>query len=798
MTSSVVVTPLPRSRTSLSNGFVLGVVVIGALTLLWFSEPYYPMSEWLVWHYAAIWLLALVFTAASLALGDRLLTRVFRLNLSTYERIAIAYPLGVLGFEMLVFLLGVAQGYGTVAFAALPIACLAWGGRSLGNLACKLRRQYRVSRRLKPLQLLAVAFGIAVIALIAFEIMTPYNVQFDSRWKHMALAEDYVAHGGLRRTAEGWVFSSRPHFTSYAYAWAFMLPAGQLFHRMLLCAHMELLGFLVTTWFALPALVRRLVPNADVRVVWVTRFLFPGVLLYDSSLSAGADHFGAFFAPAIALVAWRAWRKLEPKLVVLLALLLAGACMVKETVAIMVALPPMLAMLGRMAWLAGRALRGRIPRPERKAVYLAPLLALGVGLVATAPFWLKNFLWYGDPVYPTLFSIFPSHPWSADAAYRLQHGYTEVNMWAPDPNWKGLASSTSALFDFSFIPNDWKKFHGNRPVFGSLFTILWPCLLVFPKMRRSWALVAWSESAIFIWYWVHHQDRYLQALMPLMAAVVAAVLITTFRELSRITRVAVAALVGVQLLVGADVYFIATHAMTGSAVRRVVDLLGMGHKGKYEERFEIEHKFTALDKALPKYARILFHEQQSHLGSARESVQDTPLWQFGIEYGKQETPKDMQALMEWLGVTHIYINPGKSLAMDSLAGDFMFFDYVYNRTKKIREIDGERIAEVPDHYRGGKFNDQVVLMDCKKSISAGRYRVRDLRQPPFGPLNKRAPKPIESTENPDVALEWMLDSGFLGLESHCHVPRQVESRFRKVAERPRKGPIVAYDLWIRL
>ena len=74
----------------------------------------------------------------------------------------------------------------------------------------------------------------------------------------------------------------------------------------------------------------------------------------------------------------------------------------------------------------------------------------------------------------------------------------------------GLWKTLKAVFTFAFIPNDYSRNHGNVPVFGSLFTLLIPCLIFLKKTRRIWMLVAIVDVAILTWYWVHHQDRYLQ------------------------------------------------------------------------------------------------------------------------------------------------------------------------------------------------------------------------------------------------------------------------------------------------
>ena len=156
---------------------------------------------------------------------------------------------------------------------------------------------------------------------------------------------------------------------------------------------------------------------------------------------------------------------------------------------------------------------------------------------------------------------------------------------APQDRSEGVIETLRALVTFSFVPHDWSTLHGKVPVFGSLFTLLLPCLLLFRKTRRTWGLVLWIHVAIATWYSVHHQDRYLQTLMPLMAAVVAAVLIRIWRSGSW-ARGALLPLVGAQVAWGGDVYFIPTHQMLhDSPIPRVAQLLSGGYKKQYDERF---------------------------------------------------------------------------------------------------------------------------------------------------------------------------------------------------------------------
>ena len=769
-------------------------LVVGIVLLLSASEPFYPVKQWLLWHYLALLALSGFALTAAFSLGDWFLRRVFKLSLPSHERITLALALGLIGFEVGMFLIGTVGGYGTITFVAFPAALILLTVTEWRNHSRRVAKIWRQGRRLTVPQVAFVLFGFAALALIYFSILTPNNVQFDARWKHMALAEDYVAHGGIRRSAEGWVFAARPHLTSYLFVWAFSLPFGSLFHRMELCAHLEFFVFLATAFFGIPAVVRRLVPKADARIVWVARFLYPGVLLYDSSLTSGADHFGALLAPAVALAVLRSYRVLDRRWVLLLTLLLSGAVMVKETVAIML-VPVPIAILGlRSLWLVGIA-------KFRKAITLQLLLTLStacaLGLVATAPFWLTNVLWYGNPVYPSLSNVFPSKPWSEIAAYRFTVEYSDSNMWAPERNLDGFLRSLLAVVDFSFFPNDWSRFHGKRPVFGSLFTLLIPLLFFVRGTKRIWSLVAWISVALFTWYWVHHQDRYLQAIVPLMAACTAATLILVFRQQRRTIRGLVIGLVGLQLALGADVYFIATHAMTGSAVKRSVDLLGMGYQGKFADRFAIEPRWVALSNAIPEGARILFHDIHTHLGSEREGVRDLALWQSGINYSTSKRPEDVHRWLKEMGVTHIVTIAGRSTGNDRLASDLIFYDYVYRRAKRLDDVEGLHVFELPIVPKDVPYRDKALVVSCNSGNSYDVHHLADLARPSIGPLSRVRYEPLTTTKEVAELGGLYAEVDFVVVGNKCDTPPGLNSRFKKVAERPKRGSVPAVNLYIR-
>ena len=91
-----------------------------------------------------------------------------------------------------------------------------------------------------------------------------------ARWRH-------GAGRGLRRNrrdapSEGWIVAAS--LTSPACSTLGVSPAEKFVDRVLVAAHIELV-IAITTLLGITALVRRLPPRADPRLVWVARLRFP-------------------------------------------------------------------------------------------------------------------------------------------------------------------------------------------------------------------------------------------------------------------------------------------------------------------------------------------------------------------------------------------------------------------------------------------------------------------------------------------------------------------------------------------
>ena len=725
-TVTVPITAAPPPRARLLRAWLIVAALVLALLLyaIWANRSD-PIRGWFALTVLRHWGYELAFLAAVTCAGWRALALLLPAPPPLGERLCYAVALGALVFGLGMFGAGLAGLLHPAWFFVWPIALIAWGAPCfVRDLSRAQRRLRRFGARLYTPRTLPElgAAALLLLSLVAIHVLvvTPENIGWDARWYHLSIAEHYVAAGKIRAFGEGWYLGAYPQLATWLYTWAFLAPGG-LFEHALLSAHVEWFLFLATLP-AVSALTRRLLGGT--RVPWAAAavFVFPGIFLYDSSLIVGADHVLAFWAPVIGLALVRAGRSFDRRHGVLLGLMTAGAVLTKYQALYFVV--PVLLLI---AW---RAARTRQP---------GPALAFGVAaLGASAPHWLKNVLWYGNPTYPLLPRLFPSRPFHHGAEILLEQIYMTPLFALKGSFLHRVGATALTLLDFSFVPNDWMMFHGHRPVFGSLFTLLLPVLFFVKTGARLWALVLACHAAIAIWYVTSHQDRFLQALLPWFAACTAALLVATWQQLPR-ARVALAALVGFQLVWGGDLYFLRSHAMVGdSPLKPFVDRMAAGFEGKGGDRYKFGGRLAEIGRGLPRPAKVLVHDMNVKLGLGAETVMDEIGWQGLFDYSELETPATAFALWRRLGVTHVLWFPDRgdqgprSLAREAVfartvtlhrASEITSGEY---RITDVRLGPGDAHAEAPDHARAEADAEaarptRLVWLGCGGDPGPGIY-----------------------------------------------------------------------------
>ena len=620
----------------------------------------------------------------------------------------------MLAFGLGIFSLGILHLLGHWSFFFWPALLAAPGARQLARDGRRwLPRLAPALCTARGARLLFVAVGFVAVAAVFLQVLTPANSGYDARWYHLGIAEQYAARGAIQRFNEGFFNAAQPQFATWLYTWAFLCPWGGEWHRITLAYHLEFALF-VATLAALPLGIRWLAGKSAPWAAWAAFFLFPGIFLYDSMLVLGADHVLAFWAMPMLLAFRRLLRRPDRRNSVLFAIITAGAALTRIQGLYLFA-GPLLALGVRAIWLLASPSR----RPQGRALVRGLALFAGVALLLTAPHWLKNLVWYGDPYYPLLARIFPSHPLAPgvnttrDAFFTLKDVPTRdaVNQTIAEVTALGLAS------------HDWPMFHHHWPVFFVFFPLGVVATLMARGARRRDPLLVLGMAmlAVLIWWVSYHQDRYLGAVVPWMAIVTVAGLWQAWNA-GRWWRLYVGALVVVQLAWSGDYVGFSNHPLNGERNPIAISLSALAAPFHGQDaRGPLEPDLVAVGRSLPPRAQVLMHEYEMRVGLWHAVTTDGRDLQGGIDYPHEASATTIAATLRRLGVTHVVWFNTSSGGHYSFGDDVGFFDFV-SRLPPHPTVGGRDVALVPDALPAPPLG-LVYVLDCGLR---GPWRVGDL------------------------------------------------------------------------
>lgn len=726
---------------------VTGLAVSLGVASLWLLSRLHaadPLQDWPLLRLAPGFGCALLLAVGCLLSGRRVV-RWLTAEADAEGELSSALAAGLLLFFLLVFLGGLLGLFGGPFFFGV-IAAL-WGV-GLWGAPRPVRLGLWLPGRLTLLDAGLLAGGLIGLAVVIVPVFALDNLSFDARWYHLALGEQYAVAGGLVDFREGSVQASVSHLTSWLNAWAFQWP-GDLVERLMLTRWIEVFA-LVATLAGVPALVRSLCPDLGPRpLAWVGFFLFPSIFVYDTGLLGAADHVCAVFTIPAWLALVRFWERPSPRAGVLLALPVAGLALSKYT-AVVLLLPIGVAAVAAAARhvksSAGSALGG-------VGAFLLGALAL------TAPHWLTLTILRGSPLYPALCGWLECRPWTPTSAAWVERYVSESADLAGAPG--SVAGAMMALIDFSWGRYTFLDFHGQRPVFGSLFTLVLPALLFLPTPRRVWALVLSVHASVLLWYLVARQERYLVPLVPLMTGVVMVAVSLAWRERGRVCALVVG-LVCVQLLAAADGAVLPSHRAHGEApLVRGLRALGAGFKGTREEHLRDFRAFSLLGEALPRDALVLLHRNVIHLGINRRVMTDTVPHALGLDYASLGTPQRIRERLVSLGVTHVGMTDAPD--QDSLAGELLFRSFAASMTRPLADVAGWRLFEIGPPVAAAPV-PAVLVAGCGAPLADGLYRLSALAAP-VPPVGVAPASPVPLTTGPPATL--FSQAGYVVLDPRC-------------------------------
>ncbi len=284
-------------------------------------------------------------------------------------------------------------------------------------------------------------------------------------------------------------------------------------------------------------------------------------------------------------------------------------------------------------------------------IFIAAIVLIG------SPWFVKNLVYTGNPVFPHLYSVFGGDNWSPELASSLSTllsskapGY-DVVTFLKSP-WRLTVDSASlgdlgffflAFLPFAFLLRERRHFVMNIALIGGIYYGLWFAFL-FQRHRH------WIELA------------------PALAIVVAAVLLTLVRAgwldrwAKRVLYVTV---------VGGLVAGIGITAAYNSKFFPVT--FGVESRDEFlVENGYIYEPYVYAAENLPSTAKILAYnvwDMNYYLDTA--FVIGNPLIQGYVDYGPMETGEDLLARLEELGVTHLFLrgDPPGDVVLPELSDD---------------------------------------------------------------------------------------------------------------------------------
>jgi hypothetical protein len=126
-------------------------------------------------------------------------------------------------------------------------------------------------------------------------------------------------------------------------------------------------------------------------------------------------------------------RSERPRVAAAIGLLVAAATLAKPTAGPMLAVPIGLVLLTRL----NHAERWRSP-PELRRAMLAAAVAAGVGVLVLSPWFVRNYTWTGNPVFPFAAGVIGAGHWDAALVERWDRGHG-LTLTTEEPRLEALA-----------------------------------------------------------------------------------------------------------------------------------------------------------------------------------------------------------------------------------------------------------------------------------------------------------------------------------------------------------------------
>jgi hypothetical protein len=303
-----------------------------------------------------------------------------------------------------------------------------------------------------------------------------------------------------------------------------------------------------------------------------------------------------------------------------------------------------------------RAASGR-----RRAACQMLVFAVIAGVVA-APWYLKSYLWTGNPVYPFMYEIFGGSHWTAERAQEYTEAQKAFGIGAGPLAFLALPWNLTMKPRWFFDqPQVLRAFTVYVVVFGPLMLAFLPTLLASRRLGTPGRLPLWfALTYAAIWFALSQNGRYLVPVLPGLCACAGLAAARLFGRRGLTSSAA-----AVALLLGLPSGLLPGLLLAAPAARVAI---GLQTKADYlATNSRVYPVFEAVNRATPPDARILVigHEPRCFYLDRDYLIGN---------HAEVFSPQDLStagALLERIGemgVTHLVLDSATLRNMDSRSG----------------------------------------------------------------------------------------------------------------------------------
>lgn len=398
--------------------------------------------------------------------------------------------------------------------AAFLIRCAAGGNvEAHGDhspRAAQIRRRFRLwlHRLRRPEALAGIALaGVYILPSLLSALAPP--VGWDDQVYHLPLPKAYLAHGGF--FAMSWnFFAQQPGMSDLLYGWALALGDGMV-------AALVHFGLGITTCIGLWEVARRM---GFRRAAWFAPALFLCHFMVGEEMGWAFNDvaMAAFLVPAW-WVLWSWARGRTGPYGWFVAGLVGGMIVASKYTGVL-----FIVGIGLWTWIDGMLARrwredrrtsasapGNAPAPGR--LFLGVVGFGMVGALMIVPWFVKNAVFAGNPVWPLLYSVFGGKDWNAHLSRALiawQHGDYGFGRSPLDC----LLLIPRLFFQSDYTPGHFAGSLAVLPLAGSVAGLVF---LTTDGRRRTWIPTSAFLILLGLWATGSQQSRFLIPALPLLA-----------------------------------------------------------------------------------------------------------------------------------------------------------------------------------------------------------------------------------------------------------------------------------------